>query len=49
MVRRPLARRTGSIHTDDVRRVAAADRVLWTLWGAGWGIVYVVYFTLMGW
>jgi hypothetical protein len=30
-------------------RCAAADRVLWTLWGAGWGIVYVVYFTLMGW
>jgi hypothetical protein len=30
-------------------RFAAADRVLWTLWGAGWGIVYVVYFTLMGW
>jgi len=30
-------------------RFAAADRVLWTLWSAGWGIVYVVYFTLMGW
>ena len=30
-------------------RFAAADRVLWTLWGVGWSIVYVVYFTLMGW
>ena len=30
-------------------RFAEADRVLWTLWGAGWSIVYVVYFTLMGW
>ena len=30
-------------------RFAAPDRVLWALWGAGWGIVYVVYFTLMGW
>jgi len=30
-------------------RFGAADRVLWTLWGAGWGMVYVVYFTLMGW
>ena len=30
-------------------RCAAADRVLWTLWGAGWSIVYAVYFTLMGW
>jgi hypothetical protein len=30
-------------------RFAAADRVLWALWGVGWGIVYVVYFTLMGW
>jgi hypothetical protein len=30
-------------------RTAAADRVLWALWGAGWGIVYIVYFTLMGW
>jgi hypothetical protein len=28
---------------------AAADRVLWALWGVGWSIVYVVYFTLMGW
>ena len=30
-------------------RFAAADRVLWALWSVGWGIVYVVYFTLMGW
>jgi hypothetical protein len=30
-------------------RFAGADRVLWTLWGAGWSIVYAVYFTLMGW
>ena len=30
-------------------RFGAADRVLWTLWGAGWGMVYVVYFTVMGW
>ena len=30
-------------------RFAAADRVLWALWGVGWSIVYVVYFTLMGW
>ena len=30
-------------------RVANADRVLWALWAAGWGIVYVVYFAVMGW
>jgi hypothetical protein len=30
-------------------RFAAADRLLWTLWGVGWSIVYAVYFTLMGW
>jgi hypothetical protein len=30
-------------------RFTAADRVLWTLWGALWGIVYIVYFALMGW
>ena len=30
-------------------QVAHADRVLWTLWAAGWGIVYLVYFAVMGW
>jgi membrane protein YqaA with SNARE-associated domain len=30
-------------------RVARADGVLWTLWAVGWGIVYVVYFRVMGW
>ena len=30
-------------------RVSQPDRVLWTLWAAGWGIVYLVYFAVMGW
>ena len=30
-------------------RTAQPDRVLWALWATGWGIVYVVYFTVMGW
>jgi len=30
-------------------RTAQADRVLWTLWAALWGIVYLVYFSVMGW
>jgi len=30
-------------------RAAHADRVLWTLWAAGWSIVYLVYFSVMGW
>lgn len=30
-------------------RIARPERVLWTLWGTGWGIVYVVYFSVMGW
>ena len=30
-------------------RVAAPDRLLWTSWAAGWGIVYAVYFAVMGW
>lgn len=30
-------------------RVTAADRLLWTPWAAGWGIVYAVYFAVMGW
>lgn len=30
-------------------RAAHADRVLWTLWAVLWGIVYLVYFSVMGW
>jgi hypothetical protein len=30
-------------------RAARPDRVLWTLWAAGWSIVYLVYFSVMGW
>ena len=30
-------------------RVASPDRTLWTLWAAGWGMVYAVYFAVMGW
>jgi len=30
-------------------RVASPDRALWGLWGALWSIVYVVYFSVMGW
>jgi hypothetical protein len=28
---------------------ARPDRLLWALWGTGWGIVYLVYFSVMGW
>jgi GNAT superfamily N-acetyltransferase len=30
-------------------RAARPERALWTLWAAGWGIVYAVYFWSMGW
>jgi membrane protein YqaA with SNARE-associated domain len=30
-------------------RVREPDRVLWTLWTVGWGLVYAVYFTVMEW
>jgi membrane protein YqaA with SNARE-associated domain len=30
-------------------RVANPDRFLWGLWAALWSIVYVVYFSVMGW
>jgi hypothetical protein len=30
-------------------RAARPDRVLWAMWAAVWGIVYVVYFSVMGW
>jgi hypothetical protein len=30
-------------------RKVRPERVLWALWAAGWGIVYVVYFSVMGW
>lgn len=30
-------------------RVARPDRVLWGLWAALWSIVYLVYFSVMGW
>lgn len=30
-------------------RVRRPDRVLWTLWAVGWGLVYAVYFTVMEW
>ena len=30
-------------------RVARPDRMLWGLWAALWSIVYLVYFSVMGW
>lgn len=30
-------------------RARHAERVLWVLWAAGWGVVYAVYFTVMEW
>ena len=30
-------------------RMTRPDRVLWGLWAALWSIVYVVYFSVMGW
>lgn len=30
-------------------RVRQADRVLWSLWAVGWGLVYAVYLTVMEW
>lgn len=30
-------------------RVRQADRMLWSLWAIGWGLVYAVYLTVMEW